>query len=168
MIAITISNSIREKPRLCLRFNIRLPLFYDARAGCGVEALCRRSIDQTALRFVEHRAFSLGQTRERIQSVAGGSFVFGAFDGDALVGTAGFWREKQPKLRHKGMVWGVYVKPEHRGQGLARSLMAALLDRVCVAGEWVDEYLMTLRLRSQRPAGGAEARTARSNAQPRM
>ncbi|MGO9259976.1 MAG: N-acetyltransferase family protein [Bryobacteraceae bacterium] len=77
----------------------------------------------------EHRAFSLAQTRERIQPVAGGSFVFGAFDGGALVGTAGFWRERQPKLRHKGMIWGVYVTPEYRGRGLARSLMAAVLER---------------------------------------
>ncbi len=46
------------------------------------------------------------------------------------MGTAGFWRERQPKLRHKGMIWGVYVKPEYRGRGLARLPMGAVLERV--------------------------------------
>jgi len=77
----------------------------------------------------EHRAFSLAQTRERITAVDGESFVYGAFDAASLVGSAGFWRERRPKLRHKGIVWGVYVKAEYRGRGLARALMEALLKR---------------------------------------
>ena len=78
----------------------------------------------------DHRALTMDQIRERLQPVDGGSFVLGAFDGPALVGTAGFWRERQPKSRHKGGIWGVFVKPEYRGRGLARSLMNALLERV--------------------------------------
>jgi RimJ/RimL family protein N-acetyltransferase len=78
----------------------------------------------------EHRTMSLAQAAERIQPADGGSFVFGAFDEGRLVGTAGFWRERQPKLRHKGTIWGVYVKPAYRGQGLARALMSAVLARV--------------------------------------
>jgi RimJ/RimL family protein N-acetyltransferase len=78
----------------------------------------------------EHREFSMAQTRERIQPVAGGSFVFGALDAGTLVGTTGFWREKQPKSRHKGFLWGVYVTPRYRGRGLARSLMEAVIGRV--------------------------------------
>jgi len=78
----------------------------------------------------EHRALSIEQVRERIRPVDQGSFVVGALDGVALVGTGGFFREKQPKTRHKGGIWGVFVKPAYRGRGLARALMVVVLERV--------------------------------------
>jgi ribosomal protein S18 acetylase RimI-like enzyme len=55
-------------------------------------------------------------------------FIFGAFDGDALIATAGFFREQREKRRHKGTVWGVYVSPEFRGRGIARAVMTELLN----------------------------------------
>ena len=78
----------------------------------------------------DHRALSIEQIRERIEPAAEGGFVTGAFEGETLVGTIGFFREKQPKLRHKGGIWGVYVKPACRGRGIARSLMEVILERV--------------------------------------
>ena len=77
----------------------------------------------------EHHATNIEQTAERLAAVPDGSFVFGAFDGAALVGTAGFARETRPKTRHKGFVWGVYVTPSHRGQRIGHALMIATLDR---------------------------------------
>ena len=56
------------------------------------------------------------------------SFILGAFTPE-LVATVGFFRHKGRKSRHKGSVWGVYVAPEARGQGLARKLMVALIAR---------------------------------------
>ncbi len=41
-----------------------------------------------------------------------------AWRGDALVGMAGVRRELGLKTRHNGMIWGVYVTPSARGQGL--------------------------------------------------
>lgn len=49
--------------------------------------------------------------------------VFGAFDGDALVGVVGLAREAGAKFAHKAFVWGMYVTPACRGQGLSRLLM---------------------------------------------
>ena len=60
----------------------------------------------------------------------GPSLVFGACDGVKLVGMAGFFRETRIKRRHKGTVWGVYVSPEYRGQGVARAILIALLEAV--------------------------------------
>ena len=58
---------------------------------------------------------------------SGDSFVLGAFT-PAFSGTAGFFRRQGIKNRHKGTVWGMYVTPEARGQGLARSLMSSLIS----------------------------------------
>src|SRR6185503_5391602 len=43
--------------------------------------------------------------------------LLGAFLGNELLGIAGFFREDGPKHRHKGHLWGVYVRPAARGQG---------------------------------------------------
>lgn len=58
-------------------------------------------------------------------------FTLGAFaaaDG-TLIGIAGFRRHRGRKVRHKGDIWGVYVAPEARGRGVARSLLATLIGR---------------------------------------
>jgi len=62
---------------------------------------------------------------------SGDSFVLGAFT-PALSGMVGFFRRQGIKNRHKGTVWGMYVAPEMRGEGLARSLMSALISRASV------------------------------------
>ena len=33
--------------------------------------------------------------------------VFGAFQGEALVGVAGFYAQEGPNTRHKGVLWGM-------------------------------------------------------------
>ncbi|MBV9763820.1 MAG: GNAT family N-acetyltransferase [Acidobacteriaceae bacterium] len=43
---------------------------------------------------------------------------------------AGFYRHRKLKERHKGTIWGVFVKPSHRGIGGGRSLISGILDRV--------------------------------------
>lgn len=55
--------------------------------------------------------------------------VFGAFAGDDLVGMAGFIvPDRSPKSRHKGRLVGVHVAPAHRGHGLGRALVTAVID----------------------------------------
>ena len=57
-------------------------------------------------------------------------FVLGVFDFDnALVGVVGCYRESHKKSCHKVWVWGMYVAPEVRGQGIGKQLMQALLTR---------------------------------------
>ncbi len=58
------------------------------------------------------------------------SFLLGAFDEDRLVGTVGFARRRNTKSRHKGTVWGVYVSPQSRNQGVARALLSELIGLV--------------------------------------
>ena len=58
-------------------------------------------------------------------------FVVGAFsENTTLVGLIGFARQTRQKVRHKGIVWGVYVSPEFRGQGISKKLLRQLLEQV--------------------------------------
>jgi ribosomal protein S18 acetylase RimI-like enzyme len=37
-------------------------------------------------------------------------------------------RERQRKLEHKALIWGMYVAPEARGNGIRRALLLAALE----------------------------------------
>jgi ribosomal protein S18 acetylase RimI-like enzyme len=53
---------------------------------------------------------------------------FGAFQGEELVGFVALGRENLKNLAHKAFVWGMYVKPEHRGRGIAKALLNEALS----------------------------------------
>jgi ribosomal protein S18 acetylase RimI-like enzyme len=54
-------------------------------------------------------------------------FILGAFDGDELIGIAGFYRHEPKKTSHKGTIWSVFIKPNWQGKGLGRNLMEETL-----------------------------------------
>lgn len=54
--------------------------------------------------------------------------TFGCFVDGALAGVAGLVVSPGAKLRHKGLVVGVYLDPAHRGQGLSRPLMESVIQ----------------------------------------
>jgi ribosomal protein S18 acetylase RimI-like enzyme len=88
---------------------------------------------QLRLRGLREEPESFGMAYEEAQmrgtlASSDDSFVIGGFT-PALSGAVGFFRRQGRKSRHKGMVWGMYVAPEARGQGLARGLMQALISR---------------------------------------
>lgn len=61
------------------------------------------------------------------------SFTIGAYNTDnELCGVASFTRDgaDRQKLRHKGILFRMYVAAAYRGQGISRLLIAAVLDRV--------------------------------------
>ena len=55
------------------------------------------------------------------------SAVFGVDAGDTLVGMAGFAMNTRHKQVHRGMLWGVYVRPDWRGKGVARDVVEAVI-----------------------------------------
>jgi RimJ/RimL family protein N-acetyltransferase len=58
------------------------------------------------------------------------NFVLGAFTEDgSLVGSIGLSVETRSKQRHKGLLFGMYVAPEHMSRGVGRALLAACLER---------------------------------------
>src|SRR5579862_8692937 len=68
--------------------------------------------------------------RPRLHSQPEGSFSVGAFMDDRLIGIAVFVRSDRLKTRHRGDIYGVYVTPGERGQGVGRALLRHLLERV--------------------------------------
>ena len=67
-----------------------------------------------------HHKLTDDEIRSRLALDMAERFVIGAFADGELIGTAGFVREPGLKERHKGRVWGVYLRASHRGSGAGR------------------------------------------------
>jgi RimJ/RimL family protein N-acetyltransferase len=52
-----------------------------------------------------------------------GTIVWGALEGNRLVGVLVLSRRQSRKYAHKALLWGMYVVPEFRGGGAAPALM---------------------------------------------
>ena len=91
-----------------------------------------RDIRLEALKLAPE-AFSSTLARESPKPLAwfaerlDGSPVFGAFAENELLGIAGFFVQHGEKQAHKGMLWGMYVRPHARGRGVGRRLVAAVI-----------------------------------------
>jgi ribosomal protein S18 acetylase RimI-like enzyme len=77
----------------------------------------------------EHRATPVETIALRFRDFSESYFTLGAFDQGSLVGMATYIRETGMKDRHKGCIYGVYVSPSTRGQGVGKALLTALIER---------------------------------------
>jgi ribosomal protein S18 acetylase RimI-like enzyme len=96
--------------------------------------------------YDDELAQSLAWFAGRLQS----SWVAGAFRGDALIGVAGHVVQEGPKRRHKGFLWGVYVRPAARRRGVARLLCEAVLAEARSKVEQVQLQVTATNLSAQR------------------
>lgn len=56
------------------------------------------------------------------------SVVFGAIRDAKILGVTGFAIRQEEKEAHKGLLWGMYVRPDARGAGIARRLVEAVIS----------------------------------------
>ncbi len=88
--------------------------------------LRRRALIKEPLAFgsspEEDRLSSPDAARELIGGLSPDDQIFGAFSPE-LVGIVGLIRQKRIKSRHKLNLWGMYVAPEFRGQGVGHGLV---------------------------------------------
>jgi RimJ/RimL family protein N-acetyltransferase len=91
----------------------------------------------------EHRALSFAEVAARIAFDPMNKFTVGAFLEARLVGTAGFYRDRSLKSRHKGHVWGVYVSRNFRRSGAGRNLLHILLDHAA-AIEGIEQIMLSV------------------------
>jgi ribosomal protein S18 acetylase RimI-like enzyme len=80
------------------------------------------------------QAFGSTYDKENAQSLTwfcdrlSNSSVFGAFYSTALLGVAGLVIRQGEKERHKGLLWGMYVRPDARKAGVGRQLVEAVIE----------------------------------------
>jgi GNAT superfamily N-acetyltransferase len=72
----------------------------------------------------DERAQTPAETDRRLAE----SFVVGAFAGGELSGIGGWTRLAGEKLRHKGLLWGMYVHPRARGTGAGDRIVEAIVE----------------------------------------
>ncbi|QGZ63764.1 GNAT family N-acetyltransferase [Paraburkholderia acidisoli] len=72
--------------------------------------------------YEEEAAYTHEQNVARVRT-SETQIVFGAFDGETLVGIAGLMRNARQKEAHKAFIWGVFVDPAYRRTGLGRQLL---------------------------------------------
>jgi ribosomal protein S18 acetylase RimI-like enzyme len=99
---------------------------------CDVEAyvkLRREALLDSPLAFVASPADDAFSGKERVRDEirrAPESVIIGAFR-PHLVGAVGLHRDRLLKSAHKVHLWGLYVTPNHRRQGIASELLDAVL-----------------------------------------
>ena len=110
------------------------PLYREIR----LEAL-QRSPEAFGSTFEHERTQSLAQFEE----VLARADVFGAFRAADLVGMAGYRTQAGAKQAHKGLLWGMYVRPVARGTGAAQRLVEAVLDHARQRVELVQLFVVS-------------------------
>ncbi|MDN2708545.1 GNAT family N-acetyltransferase [Janthinobacterium sp. SUN118] len=68
----------------------------------------------------------LAQIAQRLQTTPY-QIIFGTFKGEQLIAMAGLRREPIAVVHDKASLWGVYVAPQARGQGIGRQLLRAAI-----------------------------------------
>jgi ribosomal protein S18 acetylase RimI-like enzyme len=92
----------------------------------------------------DERGLSLQVVGERLE----GTFVVGGFDAGELMGVGGLTRFEGAKLRHRALLWGMYVREQARGHGLADELMRALLAEARRQG--IEQVILTVAAENDR------------------
>lgn len=62
------------------------------------------------------------------------ALTLGGYAGGALVAMAGVAKGAHEKARHRAVLWGVYVAPEHRRSGLGRAIVGRAIEEARALG----------------------------------
>ena len=114
--------------------------FFAMRLRCMHDAALqfRSAPDDVEREGVDYWRERLGSPNDRI---------VGAFDGSRLIGIGGIVREDRVKLRHKALLFGMFVASDATGRGIGRAIVDALVNE---AHGFVNALHLTLMADNQR------------------
>lgn len=69
------------------------------------------------------------QQRFEAMQQSDSNFIMGAFDDKKMIGMVGYMRNRGPKVKHKGEIWGVYISPAYRGRKISSQLLKMTIDK---------------------------------------
>ncbi|MFC5470891.1 GNAT family N-acetyltransferase [Cohnella suwonensis] len=78
--------------------------------------------------YEEVKDTPIESVKERFSSTEE-NFILGAFKGEELIGMVGFRREQLIKMKHKGIIWGMYVNSNFQGKGIGKELVIELIRK---------------------------------------
>ncbi|HWE98550.1 MAG TPA: GNAT family N-acetyltransferase [Caulobacteraceae bacterium] len=76
----------------------------------------------------EFETLDMAAVAARMPEPGGDNIIFGVYEHGVLDGCAGFFRDTNLKERHKGTLWGVYLRPSLRGRGLGEALIDKVIE----------------------------------------
>ncbi len=112
-------------------------------------ALRRESFAKAPLAFAQlpDDEIDPATTEAELEALHDENFILGFFQptpaGEQLMGIMGLMRYTALKRRHRAYLWGVYVKEEARGQGVAQQLLAETLSR-CRQMPGLERIILTV------------------------
>lgn len=71
------------------------------------------------------------------------NFMFGAFDGENLIGICGFSREPRNKTRHRGEIVQMYVNPAFAGQNIGFDLLQRTIEKALANSE-IEQIILSV------------------------
>lgn len=74
--------------------------------------------------YEEESILSIDSFKEGYKKCA----IFGAFKANALIGCAGFFIQSPIKMRHRGVLFSMYVEPSYRNKGIGNLLIKSLIN----------------------------------------
>ena len=109
------------------------------RPTCEADVVAYRELRLEALRthpeafgatYDEGLARPIERWQQNVRDGAGTDLgvIYVAEAGDTLIGMTGIYRDDSAKMRHRATIWGVYVRTQWRGAGIADALIAACLS----------------------------------------
>ena len=113
-------------------------------------AALRDSPEAFGSTFERESAQPLAWFRDRLAN----SQVFGAIRLSELLGIAGFARREHDKEKHKGLLWGMYVRPDGRNAGIGRQLVEAVIDHARQQVELIQLSVVSGNERARRLYAG--------------
>ena len=105
-----------------------------------------RDPDAFSSTFEDENSRELSFFEDRLANSA----VFAAFRGTDPSGVAGFYVQPGPKHRHKGMLWGMYVRPQARGAGIGARLVEAVIEHARAHVELIQLTVISENLAARR------------------